>query len=59
MGTLVGSYAKVAAMLDEMATVEGTGGVMLTFDDFVQGVENFGKRIQPLMKTRKHLMAKA
>jgi pyrimidine oxygenase len=61
MGTLVGSYAKVAAMLDEMATVEGTGGVLLTFDDFVQGVENFGTRIQPLMKTRQHLktLAKA
>ena len=52
MGTLVGSYAKVAAMLDEVATVPGTGGVLLTFDDFVQGVENFGTRIQPLMTSR-------
>ncbi|WP_018075920.1 pyrimidine utilization protein A [Novosphingobium nitrogenifigens] len=52
MGTLVGSYAKVAAMLDEMAEVEGTGGVLLTFDDFLKGVEDFGTRIQPLMKTR-------
>lgn len=52
MGTLVGSYANVARMLDEVATVAGTEGVLLTFDDFVQGVSHFGERIQPLMKTR-------
>jgi pyrimidine oxygenase len=56
MGTLVGSYAKVAAMLDEMAEVEGTGGVLLTFDDFVKGMDDFGTKIQPLMKTRKHIV---
>jgi pyrimidine oxygenase len=53
MGTLVGSYAKIASMLDEIAEVPGTGGVLLTFDDFLEGVENFGKRIQPLMASRK------
>ncbi len=26
--------------------------VLLTFDDFLEGVENFGTRIQPLMKSR-------
>ena len=52
MGTLVGSYASVARMLDEMAAVPNTGGVLLTFDDFLEGVENFGTRIQPLMKSR-------
>jgi pyrimidine oxygenase len=52
MGTLVGSYASIARMLDEMAAVPNTGGVLLTFDDFVQGVEDFGTRIQPLMKSR-------
>jgi len=52
MGTLVGSYERVAAMLDEMAAVPGTGGVLLTFDDFLEGVEAFGSRIQPLMKCR-------
>ena len=52
MGTLVGSYASVARMLDEMALVPNTGGVLLTFDDFVEGVEAFGTRIQPLMKSR-------
>jgi pyrimidine oxygenase len=38
--------------MDEIATVPGTEGVLLTFDDFVQGVEDFGERIQPLMKSR-------
>ncbi|MFD1961017.1 pyrimidine utilization protein A [Novosphingobium panipatense] len=52
MGTLVGSYEKIASMLDEIAAVPGTGGVLLTFDHFVEGVENFGTRIQPLMKSR-------
>lgn len=52
MGTLVGSYASVARMLDEMAEVPNTGGVLLTFDDFLEGVEAFGQRIQPLMKSR-------
>jgi pyrimidine oxygenase len=52
MGTLVGSYESVARMLDEVATVPNTGGVLLTFDDFVEGTENFGTRIQPLMKCR-------
>jgi pyrimidine oxygenase len=52
MGTLVGSYASVARMLDEMAEVPGTGGVLLTFDDFIGGTEAFGTRIQPLMKCR-------
>ena len=52
MGTLVGSYESVARMLDEMAAVPGTGGVLLTFDEFEAGVEAFGTRIQPLMKSR-------
>ncbi|ACY16437.1 pyrimidine utilization protein A [Haliangium ochraceum] len=54
MGTLVGSYENIARMLDEVATVPNTGGVLLVFDDFVAGVETFGTRIQPLMKTRQH-----
>ena len=52
MGTLVGSFETVARLLDEVATVEGCDGVLLTFDDFVTGPENFGARIQPLMKSR-------
>ena len=52
MGTLVGSYASVARMLDEVDTVPGVKGVMLTFDDFVTGMDIFGTKVQPLMKTR-------
>ena len=59
MGTLVGSYESVARMLDEVATVPGTAGVLLVFDDFVKGVEDFGSKIQPLMRSRKHIHAAA
>ena len=55
MGTLVGSYARVAAMLDEMASIPGLGGVMLTFDEFIGGTDIFGSRIQPLMQSRRHI----
>lgn len=55
MGTLVGSYEHIAEMLDEMAGIPGLGGVMLTFDEFVSGVELFGTRVQPLMKSRAHV----
>ena len=50
--TLVGSYATVARLLDEVAAIPGVKGVMLTFDDFVLGIEQFGTRIQPLMSSR-------
>ncbi|MGB7098560.1 MAG: pyrimidine utilization protein A [Xanthobacteraceae bacterium] len=60
MGTLVGSYATVARLLDEAARVPGTKGLMLTFDDFIVGIEQFGRFIQPLMQTRAdRLMAAA
>ena len=52
MGTLVGSYESVARMLDEAAEVPGTSGIMLTFDDFLIGLDQFGERIQPLMRSR-------
>ncbi len=54
IGTLVGSYATVARLMDEIAEVKGAAGVMLTFDDFLVGMDQFGQRIQPLMKTRAH-----
>ncbi len=47
------SYETVARLLDEVASVPGTGGVLLTFDDFVEGVEAFGTRIQPQMTSRR------
>jgi pyrimidine oxygenase len=52
MGTLVGSYSSVAAMLDEAANMPGVKGIMLTFDDFLTGMDDFGARIQPLMRCR-------
>lgn len=52
MGTLVGSFAKIAGMMDEVASVEGVKGIMLTFDDFLVGLDQFGEYIQPLMKSR-------
>jgi pyrimidine oxygenase len=58
-GLLIGSYARVAAMLDEMASVPGVEGVMMTFDDFVIGMEQFGTRIQPLLRCRERLVQAA
>jgi pyrimidine oxygenase len=55
-GMVIGSYASVARMLDELDDVEGLGGVMLVFDDFVAGVEAFGRFIQPLMHSRRHIV---
>ncbi len=52
MGTLVGSYPRVAAMLDEVASMPGVKGIMLTFDDFLAGMDAFGNHIQPLMRCR-------
>ena len=54
-GVFVGSYATVAGMLDELAAVPGVRGVMLTFDDFIIGMEQFGTRILPLMRCRSHV----
>lgn len=59
MGTLIGSHASVARMLDEMAEVPGLAGVLLTFDDFQRGIVEFGERIQPLMRSRAHVAAPA
>ncbi|KAH8890533.1 putative pyrimidine monooxygenase ruta [Thozetella sp. PMI_491] len=56
-GALIGGYESIARMLDEIADVEGVKGVMLTFDDFLWGVDVFGNEIQPLMKSRKHITA--
>jgi len=50
-GTLIGSFEKIAGMLDEIAALP-IKGIMMTYDDFLIGVENFGTRIQPLMKSR-------
>ena len=43
-------------MMDEIDAIPGLAGVLLTFDEFVSGTEIFGERIQPLMKTRQHVV---
>jgi pyrimidine oxygenase len=58
-GVLVGSYDSIARMLDEFASVPGVQGVMLTFDDFVIGMEQFGTRILPRMRCRGRLKVAA
>lgn len=52
MARLIGSYENVARMLDQIAETPGLAGIMLTFDDFIVGIEQFGEHIQPLMKSR-------
>jgi pyrimidine oxygenase len=52
MARFVGSYATVARLLDEMAAIPGLRGVMLAFDEFLVGMEQFGRHIQPLMRSR-------
>ncbi len=59
MGTVVGSYETCASLLDQIDVIEGCDGVLLTFDDFVKGIEDFGARIQPLMKSRQHALEAA
>jgi len=59
IGLMCGSYGSVARMMDEIATIPGMAGVLLTFDEFVSGTETFGERIQPLMKSRRHIASAA
>jgi pyrimidine oxygenase len=56
IGLLCGSYASVARMMDEIDGIPGLAGVLLTFDEFVSGTRIFGEKIQPLMKTRQHVV---
>ncbi len=37
-------------MLGEVAAMPGGKGIMLTFNDFLLGMEKFGQRIPPLMR---------
>jgi pyrimidine oxygenase len=48
-GAIVGSPATVAAKLNELTGVSGTGGIMLMFDDFLEGTEVFGREVMPLL----------
>ncbi|WP_431283062.1 LLM class flavin-dependent oxidoreductase [Humitalea sp. 24SJ18S-53] len=56
---LIGSYATIARHLDTMANVPGLAGAMLSFDDFREGIDQFGQHIQPLMASRASQAASA
>jgi pyrimidine oxygenase len=46
---LAGSAQTVADHLNAIAAVPGTSGIMLTFDDFLEGIERFGTEVMPLL----------
>ena len=52
MGVLVGSYADVAALLDEAASIPGVSGLMVALADWENDTEKFCKHVEPLMKSR-------
>ena len=53
MGTLVGSVSPASPVCSTKSPrVPGAEGVLLTFDDFLAGIDAFGERIQPLMRCR-------
>lgn len=59
IGTFIGSYETVAGLLDEAASIDGTAGIMLIFDDFEKGLVDFGEKIQPLMACRQDRLVAA
>ncbi|MCX7370872.1 MAG: pyrimidine utilization protein A [Alphaproteobacteria bacterium] len=59
MGTIVGSYATCARLLDEVAAMPGVAGIMLCFDDFIGGMDAVGQKIQPLMQCRQDRLTAA
>ena len=52
IGIIAGSPATVAKRIDELAEVPGTAGMMFVFDDFVQGIADFGDKVMPLLTCR-------
>ncbi|HEY5869972.1 MAG TPA: pyrimidine utilization protein A [Candidatus Tectomicrobia bacterium] len=52
IGKVVGSHATVARQLDVLASIDGLTGVMCIFDDFVLGIEDFGRNVMPLLHCR-------
>jgi pyrimidine oxygenase len=51
-GAIVGSPATVAREIDDLCRDTGMAGIMLMFDDFVDGVERFGRDVMPLLELR-------
>jgi hypothetical protein len=50
---IIASYAQCAAILDRIGTVPGTKGIMLIFPEYLTGLQVFGERVLPLMRTAK------
>lgn len=48
-GLVVGSPATVAARLNELAAVPGTGGILMSFDDPYETLDRFGQEVIPLL----------
>ncbi|MCW2604818.1 MAG: Pyrimidine monooxygenase RutA [Pseudonocardiales bacterium] len=48
-GLLAGSPRTVATALNEIAQVQGTGGVLMSFDDYHETVDRFGAEVIPLL----------
>lgn len=46
---LVGSPKTVAAILNEYAAVPGTGGILMSFDDYYETLDRFGQEVIPLL----------
>ena len=51
-GTFIGSPVTVAHMLDELAAVPGVKGILLTLDDFREGLDRFGQEVVPRLRCR-------
>jgi pyrimidine oxygenase len=52
IGKVMGSHASVARQLDTLAAIDGLTGIMCIFDDFVLGIEDFGRNVVPLLHCR-------
>ena len=50
---LIASYAQCAAILDRIGAVPGIKGFMLIFPECLAGLQEFGERVLPLMRTAK------
>jgi pyrimidine oxygenase len=50
---IIASYAQCAVILDRIGAVPGTKGIMLIFPECVAGLQEFGERVLPLMRTAK------
>jgi pyrimidine oxygenase len=50
---IIASYAQCAEIFDRIGTVPGTKGIMLIFPECLAGLQEFGERVLPLMRTAK------